>query len=136
MRTRNSCVTIIFKLCQTSWYNENNNPQFYLGVNRCFDLLITITFKAGPEGTLRLKVELTGSWLGWQCYESHVARSVDQTSLTICLFKLNTYCHRQQSPELSYLRNYISRGCNKMEKNEQWELKQHCYTRVTMLVAC
>ena len=36
-------------------------------------------------GMLRLKVKLV-----WQYYESHVACSVDQTPLPLCLFKLNT----------------------------------------------
>ena len=44
---------------------------------RCFRLLIAITLKAEPEGTLRLKVNLTGYWLVWQNSESHVASSVD-----------------------------------------------------------
>ena len=98
--TRSSCVTIQFELCQTGCYNENNNNtlQLHFGVILCFSLFIPIAFKADPEGTLRLKVNPTGFWLVRQCYESHVARSVDQTSLPLCLFltKLNTHvkwCH-------------------------------------------
>ena len=46
---------------------------------------------------LRSDLFTTGYWLVWQFYESHVARSVEKTSLPVCLFKLNIYCPRQQS---------------------------------------
>ena len=69
---------------------------------------IAITLKAELDCRLRLKVNLTGYWLVLQYSESHVARSVDQTSLPLCLFKLNTYSHRQHSQKLIYLRNYIN----------------------------
>lgn len=67
-------------------------------------LLITTVFQAEPEGTLRLKVNLTGCWPEWQYHESHVARSVDKTSFPLHLFKLNTYCHRQPSQKLPQFR--------------------------------
>ena len=60
----------------------------YLCVIRCSRLLIAIALQAEPEDTLRPKVDLTVYWLVWQYYENHVARSVDQTSLPLCLFKL------------------------------------------------
>ena len=58
----------------------------YLSVIKCFGLAINDTGL-----TLRLKVNLTGYWLVWQHYESHVAGSVHQTSLPLWLFKLNTH---------------------------------------------
>ena len=125
----NCCVTMTFELCQTGCYNKNNDNN----LRRVFSLLITITLKAEPEGTLRLKVNLTGYWLVGQCYKSHEAHSVDQTSLPLCLFetKLNTYSHKQQSEKRSYLRNYIKCGFNKSKINGINEFKQRSSTSIT-----
>ena len=101
---------------------HNLGYQLTVDVSRCYwppldvrditslsNLASSSVLAAELEGTLMLKIYMTGYWLVWQYYESHVVCSVDQTSLPLSLFKINAFQFKNIGQDVTFCRINLCR---------------------------